>query len=227
MSGAESAEEEVAPPKVCTPELLKEKMSNIGPTFDGTAFAFLTLDLEDAELINLSPELDNYIHLRFVNFNRCNLGNIDNLKKMPHLLSVQAESNELKAMDMFKDEELFTYLQNLNLAYNLIAAFPAFKLPKLLHLNLRGNQIGSLEAFEGLANLKTLNLKGNQVTSLSGLHEMPNLEKIDLSKNLIQSIVGFTNVPKLRDIKLRQNNIEKFEENEELPILPDLQVLNL
>ena len=56
MSGAESGEEEVAPPKVCTPELLKEKMSNIGPTFDGTAFAFLTLDLEDAELINLSPE---------------------------------------------------------------------------------------------------------------------------------------------------------------------------
>ena len=68
MSGSENQEEEVAPPKVCTPELLKAKMSNIGPTFDRAAFAFLTLDLEDEELINLSPELENYIHLRYINF---------------------------------------------------------------------------------------------------------------------------------------------------------------
>ena len=110
MSGSEQAEEEVAPPKVCTPEILKASLSNIGPTFDRAAFAFLTLSLEDQELINLSPELENYLHLRYINFNGCNLNNIEPLKKMPHLISIKATGNELRSLDMFKDEELFTYL---------------------------------------------------------------------------------------------------------------------
>lgn len=106
MSGSEQ-EEEIIPPKVCSPDLLKEKMSNIGLTFDGSSFAFLTLSLEDEELINLSPELEHYTHLRHINFNGCNLPNIDPLKKMPHLLTVTAVGNEIKLMEMFKDEELF------------------------------------------------------------------------------------------------------------------------
>ena len=161
MSGSGSEEEEVAPPKVCSHDLLKAKMSNIGLTFDASSFAFLTLSLEDEELINLSPELEKYTHLRYINFNGCNLPNIDPLKKMPHLLTITATGNEVKSIEMFRDEELFTFLQNLNLSDNLIAGFPALKLPKIIHLNLKGNQIGSLENFEGLPVLKTLNLSKN------------------------------------------------------------------
>jgi Leucine-rich repeat (LRR) protein len=56
---------------------------------------------------------------------------------------------------------------------------------------------------------------------------MPLLESLNLTKNLVQSLLGLENVPKLRDIKLRGNNVEKFEDEETLPELPSLEVLNL
>jgi hypothetical protein len=64
MSGAEQEEEEeIAPPKYCTPELIKEHLCQIGKTMDGNSFAFLRLDLKDQEVINLSDEVGSYQNL--------------------------------------------------------------------------------------------------------------------------------------------------------------------
>ena len=152
------AGEEEQPPKILTPEILKASLSQIGKTFgrlytDGASYAFLKLDLTDKELESHVQELGSYQHLRFLELNGNVVSDISALSKIPHVLRLNLTGNRVASLDLFNNEETFTYLQFLNMAGNKVATFSPIKLPRLIQLNLNNNQIASAESFEGHPNL--------------------------------------------------------------------------
>jgi hypothetical protein len=105
MSGSEhEEEEEVIPPKYCTPELIKENLSQVGKTFDGDSYAFLTLNLSGQGVCNLSEEVGGYSHLRFIDLGGNKLPDIDGIKGIPHILTLNVAGSELTSIDLFNSD---------------------------------------------------------------------------------------------------------------------------
>ena len=56
-------------------------------------------------------------------------------------------------------------------------------MPKLLELNLSGNQISSLSELRGLGNLKKLSVGQNKISTLANFPILPELETFDATEN--------------------------------------------
>ena len=59
-------------------------------------------------------------------------------------------------------------------------------MPKLIELNLNGNQLTTLTDLRGLGSLKKLDVGKNKLESLSNFPVLPELEHLDASENLIE-----------------------------------------
>lgn len=174
----------------------------------------------------MHPELSSYKHLRYIDLSGNKLPAIDDLQKIPHVLTLNASSNEITSMLAFNVNTAFQFLQFLDLSSNKIGFLTGLELPSLVKFNLQKNQIANMDGFDGLPNLKTLNLKGNKLVNALGLKNMPLLETLDMSKNEITAINHLENVPKLREINLSVNKIVEFPEYY-LPTLPSISSINL
>ena len=107
---SEHEEEEVIPPKYMTHDLIKENLSQVGKTYDGNSVAMMTLDLSGKEVCDMCPELSSYKHLRYIDLSGNKLPAIDDLKKIPHVLTLNASSNEITALDPFNHDTAFAFL---------------------------------------------------------------------------------------------------------------------
>lgn len=126
-------------------------------------------------------------------------------------------------------------LKSLDLSYNEINQLDAkvFSTPKLSELNLSNNKLSVFEehTFDNITELKHLNLSFNPIGELKieTFTYLTKLETLDLKKTDIESIqLGtFSHQQKLKLLDLSQNKLQKLDFNHFLPVLPDLQSLNL
>ncbi len=117
-------------------------------------------------------------------------------------------------------------LKWLDISVNKFGEFPAFKCPKLEHLNISGNKLEKVnEGWTGHENLRKLIASDNKFKSLAPFKAMPKLEELYLNSNLIATFSGWENLPALKRLNLRKNKIEKIDE--ELPPLDELTYINL
>ena len=115
-------------------------------------------------------------------------------------------ANKLTALTKLHQPQLF----KLVLAENAIASAALFTgHAKLLHLDLRKNQLTSCQGLANCASLEELLLGENQIANTDGLADLPNLRLLDLNTNKLTSLAGIKNLPALRDLDVGANTIEK------------------
>ena len=218
-------EEEVHVPIIMSKDNIRNGLSQIGKTFDGSSVAYIKLDLENKELDEVSEELANYKHLRHINLSGNHFEQITVLSNLPFILKLELKSNKLHSLEIFDNSQTFHYLQHLDLSKNLITSLTKIHLPKLVHLILSHNQISTAHEFKGHDNLKILELRANKLTSLAGIENLASLEELWLGENTISSLDGLSNLPNLKKLFLRKNTFNTLEA-EKLPDLPSLAYLN-
>ena len=226
MSEGETEQVEQVIPVIMTKENIRSGLSQIGKTFDGASIAYIKLDLKGKELDGVCEDLGHYKHLRQANLSGNHFTEVNILDSLPYLLKLELGSNRLTSLDVFNNPHTFQYLQSLDLAENQIQALTPIQLPRLVHLNLKGNKISTAAEFKGHGTIRILELRKNKLASLHGIGNMTALEELYLAENAITSLDGLHNLCALRKINLRKNTISNFEE-EKLPDLEELAYLNI
>jgi len=237
QAGAMADEGEFQP---LTHDILCECLSQIKQVVDG-GFAFTRLDCSNKELTNLGNKVEDYKQLQHIVLSSNKLNDISAVTKLPHLLTLQVDSNEVTSLECMQAAEL-PWCQRLNLSSNkLDTVLPLAALTRLRFLNLSTNAITSLEGFGGhealevlelqenqlttlkgmgtLGSLKRLSISGNQLTSLEGL-SAPCLDSLDVSKNQLASLAHVGGAPLLTTLNLQENQFDAED-----PQLPELRRL--
>jgi len=227
-----------------THDILKTCLSSIETAVGGGGFAFTRLDCSNKELTHLGNKVEDYKQLRHVVLSHNKLNDIAAVTKLPHLLTLRIDNNEVASLDCVKEdtEELLPHCQRLDLSANKLTALPSLgslaslrfaifagnaitslegfgNHPVLEQLELQDNQLTALAGLGELTALKRLVLSGNQLTSLEGLNA-PCLTHLVASKNQLTSLAGVVGVPCCEELDIRENQF-----NSENPLLPELRRL--
>eukprot|EP00743_Colponemidia_sp_Colp-15_P001805 GILK01001970.1.p1 GENE.GILK01001970.1~~GILK01001970.1.p1 ORF type:complete len:331 (-),score=82.86 GILK01001970.1:137-1087(-) len=206
-----------------TSDILAQSLSRISKTVDGTGYAFTRLDVKDKGLTDLGEDIVKYQHIRHINVSNNQIEDISSVVSLPHLLSIDAQSNSIQALEPFNQDGL-QFLQILNLSKNQITSLTAVKLPLLRSLNLNENQIETAETFPGHDQIQELELRSNKLTSLVGVRNIPRLQKLYLAENELESLTGLEALPALEYLHVRHNKISSLDG---LVDLPNLKSINL
>ncbi|CAK0895963.1 unnamed protein product, partial [Prorocentrum cordatum] len=205
-----------------THEILCECLSQIKQVVDG-GFAFTRLDGSNKELTNLGNKVENYKQLQHIVLSSNKLVDIGAVTKMPHLLTLQIDSNEVTSLECMQEAEL-PWCQRLNLSSNkLEAVMPLAALTRLRFLNLSANAITSLEGFGGHPALEQLELQENQLTTLKGMGPMGSLKVLNLSGNQLTSLEGLS-TPCLESLDVSSNQLASLEHVGGAPMLTALNL---
>lgn len=211
--------------RAMTPADLEAGLTRIGKTQDHRSYAYIELNLAHKALLGLCEELKNYQHLRYVNLAGNSIAELTVLAHLPCVLQIQAKDNAVASLQLFSSQS-FGCLKSLDLSGNAISVLTRVALPSLTHLNLSNNAISAVEDFGGHLALSVLELRKNQLSSLQGLSDLPSLTELYLAENRISSFNSLCNTRKLRFLHLRKNPISSLQQGT-LPDLPELEYLNL
>ena len=129
------------------------------------------------------------------------------VKELQYLLSLNASQNQAEEIDFADERGKLEYLQNVNLAQNLIKEIPQILLPNLLSLSLTGNAIFSAAKFNGHPTLKKLELRKNKLTSFQGIRDLPHLQELFAAENELTTLEGLENLPALKTLHIRKNPV--------------------
>jgi hypothetical protein len=131
-----------------------------------------------------------------------------------------------KNVNQIKILESYEHLRQIDLSRNSIQdVAPLGKLLDVLRLNLAGNAIESIDAWqpEALAHLLYLDLSGNQMTALPALH-LPALKSASFAANKIATCKAFCGHAKLQTLDLSDNALSDLEGVSKMPKLEILRV---
>eukprot|EP01060_Flectonema_neradi_P008981 TRINITY_DN1642_c0_g1_i1.p1 TRINITY_DN1642_c0_g1~~TRINITY_DN1642_c0_g1_i1.p1 ORF type:complete len:352 (+),score=67.92 TRINITY_DN1642_c0_g1_i1:779-1834(+) len=203
-----------------TKEMVKGGLSDLGMTEDGTSLVYLSSDIRDLNVAEVSF-LKEYQHLQRVDMSGNLLTNLKDLEGMKCLRSITAKRNRLR--DDVVLPELFA-LQKLDLSSNILTQVPTLTNHLYLsQLTLDNNEITEIRGLENQRNLTSLSLCGNLLTSVKGLEGCP-LRKLYLSENNISSIDGIECLSKLEILHLSSNEITRVEPLDKLERLISLDL---
>jgi len=187
-------------------EILCQCLSQIELAVGGGGFAFTRLDCSNKELTSLGNKVENYKQLRHVILSSNKLDDIKQVTKLPHLLSLQCDNNQVNQLECMSTAEM-PWCQKLDLTANQLTSLPSIASLSRLRLAIfADNQITSVENFGGHSSLEELQLQGNQLESLKGLGELIQLKKLVLTGNKLTSFEGL-NVPMLTNLVADGNQL--------------------
>lgn len=225
-----------------THEILSQSLSKIEKAVaPGLGFAFTRLDCSNKELTDLGNKVEDYTQLRHVILSGNKLNNIDAVTKLPHLLTLQLDNNEVNSLGCLMEADM-PWCQRIDLTSNKLTALPPLALlgrlrfacfasneidsldgfgdhPALEELQLQTNKLTSLKGLGRLEALRKLVVSENQLTSLEGL-DAPVLTTLDVKTNQLASLVHLSGAPACADLDLSENQL-----NAEDPNLPELRRL--
>lgn len=205
-----------------THEILSECLSELKHVVDG-GFAFTRLDCSNKELTNLGNKVEDYKQLQHIVLSQNKLNDISALTKLPHLLTLQVDNNEVASLACMAEAEL-PWCQRLNLSSNKLEAVPSLSaLVRLRFLTLATNAITSLEGFAGHQALEELELQENQLASLVGMGQLMVLKKLNVSSNQLTSLQGL-DAPCLDSLDASSNQLASLEYIGGAPALTDLNL---
>mgnify|MGYP002633379124 CR=1 FL=1 len=76
-----------------TGDMISNGLSSIEKTYDGSSFAFTTLNLEGRGLDSLGDAMTDFEHLRDINLNKNKFDSIDKLRNLKYLQVLEAKDN--------------------------------------------------------------------------------------------------------------------------------------
>lgn len=195
-------------------------------TNDRESFQYTEIECANQELDALAKAMDEVKDVQRVDFSQNGLAEISPMRELANIVHLNLSNNRIKNMTVFSQEDAFLNLKWLDISFNKFGEFPAFKCPKLEHLNVSGNKLEKVnEGWTGHESLRVLIAADNKFKSLAPFKAMPKLEELYLNQNLLTALAGWESLPALKKLHLRRNKIEKIDE--ELPPLDELTYINL
>eukprot|EP00933_Yihiella_yeosuensis_P083901 TRINITY_DN98203_c0_g1_i1.p1 TRINITY_DN98203_c0_g1~~TRINITY_DN98203_c0_g1_i1.p1 ORF type:complete len:316 (-),score=91.28 TRINITY_DN98203_c0_g1_i1:215-1162(-) len=192
-----------------THEILSQSLSQIERAAAG-GFAFTRLDCSNKELTDLGNKVEDYAQLRHVILSQNKLNNIEAVTRLPHLLTLQLDNNEVNSLQCLESASL-PWCQRIDLSTNKLASLPSLKaLGRLRFACFSGNEITSLEGFGDHPALEELQLQENQLTSFKGLGRLERLKRLVASSNQIATLDGL-DAPILTKLELSKNQLVSLE----------------
>ena len=92
-------------------------------------------------------------------------------------------------------------------------------------LDLKNNQLTSVEGLEKLTQLGFLDLRNNKLTNVKGLERLTQLSELWLIKNKLTDVKGLKNLKELRKLNLRYNpDLTKAQIAELQKALPECKI---
>jgi len=208
-----------------TRELIKNGLSQISKTANGSGYAYVNLSLIEKEISNVYDLMPNYPHLRYLNISNNKIKDLSGLKSLNFLIFLNASGNQIADLEFLNERGTLNYLQLVILSNNRIKKLTPIQVPKLRKLNLNGNRLEDLSEFKGHHTLEVLEIRKNRLKSLEGLKDLHNLIELYAAENYLTSFKELRNLPQLKKLHLRENQLESL--NFELPELPHLYHLNI
>lgn len=207
-----------------THAILCECLSQIEQAVGEGGLAFTRLDCSGKELTDLGNKVESYKQLRHVTLSQNRLTDISKVTQLPHLLSLQADQNEVASLECMKEASM-PWCQKLDLSNNKLTSLASLvSLDRLRFASFKGNQIASLEGFAGHPTLEELELQGNVLTTLVGMGTLASCKRLDLSEcNTLESLEGL-DAPCLAYLNLRSNKLAKLEFIGGAPALNELDI---
>lgn len=156
--------------------------------------------------INEMKEIDGLKKLEFLSVSRSNLEKIPKISS--NLYALLIRESKIEKIENVSNSNL----ESLNLRKNNITSIEGLsKLKNLESLNLTDNNISKIENLDDLSNLKKLLLFKCRISKIENLNGLNNLEEINLSWNNIKKIENLFELNKLQTLTLANNKIEKIE----------------
>ena len=118
-----------------TADLVAQSISLLARTGNGLSYAYTRLEFHAKNVSDLDL-LESYPHLRYVDVSENALVNIDGLKHLEYVLSLDVHGNMLTTVPASIDRR--KYLQHANFSRNRIATWSVSRWPMLSWLNLNG-----------------------------------------------------------------------------------------
>lgn len=188
-------------------------------------FAFTRLDCSGKEppITNLGNKIQGYAYLRYVVLSNNKIKDLLEVSRLPQLLSLQMDSNEIASAECLADAELPS-CQSIDLSKNSLTALPPLGALKCLRfLRLAGNAITSAEGFGCIPELKELELQSNQLAGLQGLGPLDKLRSLNLSENQLTTLEGL-DAKSLTDLNISNNKLTTLEHVSGVPMCHTLDV---
>lgn len=192
---------------------------------DWQGMHFVKLECPNKKVEGLDKALLEFKHLRFINLEGNNIGDVSLLQTFESLVHLNLNKNKIKNLNAFTSEEGFPNLKKLELADNNIGELVPITAPKLEYLDLCNNNCGKFETWVGNPTIRIFKASKTHIKSMTVLKDMPALEEAYLQDTNINAFNGYENLPALKILNLRGTKISKIEE--ELPELPAIESINL
>lgn len=192
---------------------------------DWQGMHFVRLEVPGKKVDGLDKALLEFKHLRFINLENNNIGDVSLFQTFESLVHLNLTKNKIKNLNAFTSEEGFPNLKKLELAENSIGELVPITAPKLEYLDISHNNCGKYENWAGNATIKVFKAVKTHIKTMAVLKDMPALEEAYLQDTGINAFNNYENLPALKILHLRGTKISKIEE--ELPELPAIEVINL
>ncbi|KAJ3010372.1 hypothetical protein HKX48_007442 [Thoreauomyces humboldtii] len=169
------------------------------------------LDLSNnnlTEALDFDPPPYNLQH---VDLSRNQIADIGNMGKHRFLMKLCLDRNLIRTLSGLSNCK---YLTHLSLVNNSISTIQGLENLPLQFLDLRRNQLASLDGIETLSKLEELHLAHNSITDLSPLTSLASIRLLSAPSNAIETlaeIVPLVSLPLLRDLDLSNNPLVREE----------------
>ena len=171
-------------------KMLSDNLSDFKRIMDGTSFAYTTLTVRNSGVSEITEDIQNYEHLRQIDFSLNLLKQIPALFNLQYVTNLNLSRNQITSIGFLAREAVFPYMKVINLLGNRIEKLPSVSSKNLIHINLNYNVINGLEEFDGHPLLQILELRGNKIKSLKGLKKIPKLRELYVAENELTDFKG-------------------------------------
>ncbi len=184
-------------------------LSNI--TLADSSQAIVSLNLSENFIQSIEArDWEHFKNLAYLFLSHNELSSIGSLSALSRLSNLDLSNNRLTSETLTKDLAQLGSVSIINLRNNQISdnlEIPA-GLKSLTELNLKNNQIDSVQASSNLTTLRKLTLSENKIKSLDNkfTSRLRRLERLELRKNSISQVPDLTYLSKLNYLDLHDQN---------------------
>jgi len=125
-----------------------------------------------------------------------------------YIRSVDLRDRDLTTLHML--DEFCGRIEELDVSENQLSGLNGIP-HTVRQLNIRGNCVSDLAAWDSLRNLQYLDVSGNQLAGLSGFKHLIHLRSLTADNNEIENLDGLEDLNGLVNLRLRGNRLRKVD----------------
>lgn len=174
----------------------------------------------DHRNLHFGNQFGNRAAITLVDLDNNDVVSLGGLESLPAVHTLKLANNDLRSLQGI---EHAVGLLALSVQHNSLSSLAGLAHPRIVWLNVAGNDLKNLDGAASVPSLKYLCAAGNDITQISGLSSFPGLTHLDVSNNDVADVSGLRFCPALQGLDLSQNDLSSKDQL--LALLPSLTSL--